>query len=299
MGCVPSKDMAVCFVFFNPAKSKRLLMNYLYVNNVYKSAGLPVFTIELVFEGSEPEIPHAHHVRGSSYMFHKERLCRLLEKRIPQKYTKLVFLDADVLFEDPLWYWKTSEALEEHDVVQPFSKAHWLDLTYTNVELSRETAVKMIGPYWDFKYHPGFAWAFRREWYQEIGFFDWAISGSGDTLSCAKWMNKKFHMNFKSLPNAMKREYAGYLKKHGPRISCIEGNAFHLYHGSRKNRQYAERHKLLDIPEHIEDMITLNKYGVYEWKDMKWNQVFLDYFKTREDDDLSEDVSGIKVVLTS
>jgi hypothetical protein len=29
---------------------------------------------------------------------------------------------------------------------------------------------------------------------------------------------------------------------------------------------------------------------VYEWKIAKWNTVFYEYFKNREDDDLSEDV---------
>jgi hypothetical protein len=71
-----------------------------------------------------------------------------------------------------------------------------------------------------------------------------------------------------------------------------------LYHGSRKNRQYAERHKLLDVPLDIKDMIVLNKDGVYEWKDKVWSEVFYAYFCQRDDDDLSAD-GPETIVLTS
>lgn len=289
MGIGNSKDMAIGFVFFNPAQSKRMLMNYLYVWNHYKARGLPVYTLELVFGDRSPEIKKAFHVRGDSYMFHKERLCRLLEKRIPKRFKKIVFLDADIVFDDDSWYKETSKLLDTHDAVQPFDTAAWLDLTYTNTQLTRECAVKMPGAMWDFKYHPGFAWAFRREWYNDVGFFDWAVTGSGDTLSSAMWLRKRFPEKFKSLPHAMKRSYGYYMQKTVPTITYCEGVVSHLYHGSRSKRQYSERHKFLDVNEDIEDMIHLNKDGVYEWNDSRWNDVFYEYFKNREDDDLSEE----------
>jgi hypothetical protein len=155
----------------------------------------------------------------------------------------------------------------------------------------------MKGGMWDFKYHPGFAWAFRREWYNEVGFFDWAVTGSGDTLTTAKWLNKAFPEKFKSLPSSLKRAYSAYRKTEPPTLTCREGDIFHLYHGSRKNRQYSERHHLLDVNEDIQDMIRLNGDGVYEWKNPKWNTVLYEYFKNREDDDLSE--GSIQVQLTS
>ena len=293
MGAKQSRDMAIGLVFFNPAGSKRMVMNYLYVWNLLKTLELPVFAMELVFDDAKPEIKKAFHVRGNSHMFHKERLCRLLEQRIPRKYTKLLFLDADIVFGGDTWYEEISELLNSNDVVHPFTRAHWLDLTYTNVELTRETVVNMKGRMWDFKYHPGFAWAFRREWYRKVGFFDWAVTGSGDTLSSAKWLNKAFPEKFKSLPSAMKRAYTAYRNLESPTIASREGDVFHLYHGSRKNRQYSERHHLLDVNEDIQDMIVLNKDGVYEWKDPKWNLVMHAYFKNREDDDVPD---GIVVV---
>ena len=135
MGGFHSKDMAICLVIFNPVQSKRILMNYLYTVNQFKLQKLPVFTLELVFKDREPEIHDAFHVRCDSFMFHKERMCRILETKIPSKYKKLLFIDGDVIFNNTTWYSDISKLLDTHDVVQPFEKCEWLDLTYTNVTL--------------------------------------------------------------------------------------------------------------------------------------------------------------------
>ena len=103
------RDMAVGFVFFNPAKSKRMLMNYFYTIEKLKLAKIPYYTLELVFNRQEPEIKDAFHVYAKSVMFHKERLCSLLEAKIPWYYSKVMFLDADIVFGNPAWYSEVSD----------------------------------------------------------------------------------------------------------------------------------------------------------------------------------------------
>lgn len=291
MGHTSSKDMAICLVIFNPTGSKRIIMNYLYTLNQFKLQKLPVFTLEMVFKNREPEIPDAFHVHCESFMFHKERMCRMLETMIPRKYKKLAFIDADLLFANKDWYYETSKLLNTHDVVQPFEKCNWLDLTYTNITQSRPSALFMEGPTLDWKYHPGFAWAFRREWYKEVGFFDWSISGSGDTLSVAAWMRKEFPPGFKSLPVCQAPAFKEFLKLPAPRITYTPGEINHLYHGSKVNRQYIERHALINTPHDIRKIIKINWDGMYEWVNPQiWNPILLSYFINRHDDDLSEDL---------
>lgn len=292
MGARPSKEMAICLVVFNPAQTKRLLMNYYYARSKFELQGLPVFTIELVYDGREPEVADAIHVRSNSVMFHKENLYRVLVKRIPKHFTKLAFLDSDVFFKDPTWYEKTCELLETHDVVQPFEEAHWLDLTYTETQLSRKSVCLTPTEKWSFEYHPGFAWCMRRKWYKRNGFFDYALSGSGDTLSTAVWLQKKFPDKFQSLPRAIQGEYFKYRGITLPRITYLKGyHLYHLYHGSRVNRQYAERHKLLNVGVDIQKLVRVNEDGVFEWREPQvWNPMFQAYFDNRHDDDLSEDV---------
>lgn len=292
------KDMAICFVIFNPARTRRMIMNYLYIKNKFDTQKLPNFTIELIYKDRQPEIPDAFHVHSNSVMFHKENLYRVLEKKIPKKYKKLAFLDCDVMFEDPEWYSKTSKLLDTHDIVQPFETAYWLDLTYTQATLSRKTVLHMKNKKWDFAYHPGFAWCMRRDWYNKVGFFDYALSGSGDTLSSAVWLDKYFPPNFQSLPKALVNEYKKYQTSPVPRITFLKDTSIHhLYHGSRENRQYSERHKMLNINEDVKELITTNKDGVFEWKEPKnWNSIFLNYFVSRNDDDLGQNIS---VMITS
>ena len=302
MGQVATKEkrkMAILFVLFNPAQTKRILMNYFYARSLLEKQGLPVFTIELIYEGRSPEVPDAFHVHSSSYMFHKENLYRILETKIPEKYTKLAFLDADVYFKDTTWYSQVSKLLKTHDVVQPFERAHWLDLTYKKTMLTRKTVVLNEKPLWDFAFHPGFAWCMRRDWYRKVGFFDYAVSGSGDTLSTAAWLDKTFPKNFQSLPPPLVSKYTEYKQNPLPRITYLKDmDIYHLYHGSRNNRQYAERHKMLNLQGEILDYIEPNKEGVWEWKTKeKWNPLYLDYFKKRDDDDLS--ISEEKKILTS
>ncbi len=297
MGICQSKDLAICLIIFNPAKSKKLISNYFTM--VKKLEGFPIFTLELVFNDREPDIPDAFHVYGHSYMFHKENLCRLLEQQVPEKYKKIAFMDADLFYDDKNWYYQTSKLLDSYDVVQMFETAHWMNSKNTEKELSRKSVLFMKEEEFNHNYHPGFAWAFRREYYNDVGYFDWAVSGSGDTLSAAKWLNKSLPLNFKSLPRPLHTEYIKYFNKPNPKITYLKGvNIYHLYHGSRANRQYSERHKMLFINQDIKELVFLNNQGVYEWTNKpEWNEIFLNYFINRKDDEDEEEKK--EEVLTS
>jgi len=289
MGSGTSKDMAICVVLFNPAKTKRMIMNFLYTVNEFRRQGLPVFALELCFRDENPELVGVPTVRSNSYMFHKERLYRILEQQIPCKYNKLAFVDADIIFSSPDWYEKTSTLLNTYDVVQPFETCEWLDLTYTDVMVTRKTVLQMETPIWDWRFHPGFAWAFRRDWYQKVGFYDYAITGSGDTLSAAAWLGKTFPATFKSLPDSLRPSYNQFVSNPRPRITYLKGQTIrHLYHGSRENRKYVERHFILDGSPDIRTILYSNNDGVFEWKDpSQLNTKLLEYFEARKDDDLS------------
>ena len=294
MGSSISKDVAICFVLFNPVQSKRLLMNLLYIKNIMESRGYPTFTLELVLGKNKPELTEAKNVfiiNGNSIMFHKERLCRILEQKVPPIYKKLLFCDGDIIFKDPNWYHSLSKALDKYDIVHPFREGIWMDLTYTQQIIRRKSSFLSKSKIWDPLYHPGFAWGFKREWYRKVGFFDYGITGSGDTLSCAAWMRKEFAPNSGSVPKqAIEQKYNEYKKlvnKYVPKMTYLDGEVEHLWHGSRKNRKYAERHTILNSVKNIDSILYTNEDGVFEFSDTAFNTPFTNYFEERKDDDLS------------
>jgi hypothetical protein len=281
------KDMAVCFVYFNASNSKRILMNYLYVQNMMQLAQIPTFTIE-VYKNT-PAIYKSFRIKSDSVLFHKERLCYLLEKQVPKKYNKLLFLDADILFENPLWYDDISKALDTFEVVHPFQTAKWLDLTYTkvirqgeSVMVNEQNKVKI-----NTECHVGFGWAFQREWFNRIGFYQYCIIGSGDSLSTMAW--------FKQMPERLISDvnskyempaYSAFLKSINriPKITNVKGVIYHLFHGSIANRNYYNRHSIFKDVADLRDILRVDESGLFEITDPEIAQKVMDYFKARNDD---------------
>ena len=282
------KDLAVCLVYFNCIKSKRLLMNYLYVVEKFKIAGIPTFTLEM-YEDT-PEIADAFHVKTDFILFQKERLCYLLEKKIPESFTKLLFIDSDLVFHNLNWYNELSEKLENFEVVQPFSKGVWLDITYKKI-------VKVRVPIAFYKhlgninnsggiggYHPGFAWGFQRDWYRRIGFFQYGILGCGDTLSSTVIMN---YDNWNCSPY-MTAALDVYKQKftEAPSVCFLNGVIYHLWHGDQKNRQYSDRRDILASVKDIRDIIKVENNGLFALKDDTFKKRIRKYFTNRFDDGL-------------
>ena len=273
--------MAVCLVYFNSAKSKRLLMNYLYAVEKLKLANIPTYTLEMYYD--RPDIKKAFHVKGESFMFHKERLCRLIEKKVGWFYSKIMFMDADIVFTTPDWYSQVSKLLDSNDVVHPFDKAIWSDITYKECLQQRNSVVLATkGTRYDPTLHPGFAWAFRRRWFRKVGFFDYGITGSGDTLSAAAWLDLKFPSAY--LQPALKPAFEDFCKLPRPRIAYNPGTIVHLWHGSKQNRKYVERHTILKEVQDVRTILRITKDGVFEITDADVNHKMKLYFINREDD---------------
>ena len=288
---IPTRnDIAVLLVFFDYIGSVRILTNYLFMREKLKLANIPVFTLELVLDGKTPKIHEAIHVYGSSYLFQKEHLIRLLEKSIPENYTKLACLDADVMFESPSWYDELSILLDTNHIVQCFNRCYWLDLTYTQIQKAAFscTQADKSKRFWDSRQgrivHPGFGWAFRRNEYITFGFFDEAVIGSGDTLFAYGVLGYPVNVDDKET-KIYKSQYTKWTSLiKGINCTYLNVNLYHLYHGPIPNRQYVSRYDAFKGISNIEDVISINNYGVCELTRPELNRAMLEFFKTRDDD---------------
>jgi hypothetical protein len=294
-------DMAIGFVFFNPAKSTRMLMNYLYCTEKLRTAQIPYFTLELCYGDNIPEIKKAFHIqtRDENVMFHKEQLCHILEKKIPSHFRKLLFLDTDLIFENTSFYDEVSELLNKNDIVQPFKVAKWVNQEYKGVLQERLSCVLMNRnkPYNSVHYHPGFGWGFKRKWFKKVGFFQLGITGSGDTLSVAAWLQMEAPKV--CLVPAIKEAYNEYyelVRQSPPTISCANDSVFHLWHGTHTKRQYVNRHVILRDVEDVRDIVEISPNGIFEYnygRDHDSSRIVTlvakelkQYFIQREDDEV-------------
>ena len=277
--------MAIGIAIFNPANSKRIIMNYLYMIEKIKLAKIPYYVIELVFENKTPEISEAYHVYTDKYGFYKEQLFRLLEKKIPSKYTKLCFLDADLIFLNTDWYNETSELLDAFNIVHPYKNCFDIDLTFTKFSSRMRLSLTLLGGSLNFdRFHSGFGFAFQREWYNQIGFFDYAILGAGYVVSSFKFLNlgECPYVNIYYNSNYYKQFDKKFIDN--PSISFTDGTVYHLFHGPKLSRQYGSRFDILPKKHKIEEYLSENENNLTEFKDYQINQLVKKYFLMRSDD---------------
>jgi hypothetical protein len=174
-------------------------------------AEIPLFTAECII-GETPQLIAEPTLltRSNSSLFYKEQLFNMLEKKIPSNYTKLIFMDSDLIFTIPDWVDVISKKLDICSAVQPFSKALYLDS-------SENVFYKLIsyGRYIDIVGsstkggQPGFCWAFNRNFLNNIGgFFDKAIIGAGDTAISTIFAQYAYDFKAPFIQN----EYMNWLK---------------------------------------------------------------------------------------
>ena len=277
------QDMVILLAFFNPAKSFRIMQNLYTVKQLLEMAEIPVYIGEVAYKEEPFVLPPSsttYQYRTSSIMFYKENIMVQLIKKLPDNFTKVVLLDADILFTDPDWYTKVSESLDVYDIVQPYSKAIQLDVSF-NVGNTKTSILYNF----DNK-HEGYAWAFKRSWLEKHSLFEYALVGGGDTMIYHSLSN---YTNVKTLYS---HDVTNTIVT-PPLASYVDLEILHLPHGNLNNRQYGSRYeiikslmKLFNI-HRLSNAVYRTSDGIFEWfpqyKD-QINESLLAYFVDRNDD---------------
>jgi hypothetical protein len=235
---------------------------------VLELANIPVFIGEVAYNDNPfvlQSSPRTYQYRTNSIMFYKENIMAQIASQLPETFTKLILLDADILFVDPDWYTKVSHALDTRVVVQPFFRAFQLDITF-HVGSTKHSRLSDGD-----NNHDGYAWAFQRSWLHNHPLFEYSLIGGGDTSI--------YNMAIKHRNSAA--------------IGYVNLDILHLPHGTLRNRQYESRHdKITTILARnklssLADAVVRTSSGIFEWKEqyrIAMNDVLLTYFKSRDDD---------------
>ena len=260
--------------FFNPAHYQNKKINYDEFRRNIKRQGLPIVAVELSFDSHPFELERKDaeilvQIRGNeqNILWQKERLFNIALKRLPKDCDKVVWLDCDVIFQDDAWIINTSKLLEQYVVVQPFTytslleKKDGFNLNRKNkpghadgeIAMSRGAVLTLPSegarpPEARHGGHPGFAWAIRREVIDAVGFYDRTPIHGADDLMCFGFIGKfdqaKGKLSPKMFDNYKKWAEDTYLEVRGS-VGATEGELFHLWHGTRKDRGYDQDNKVL------------------------------------------------------
>lgn len=225
------RDLAIVMVYWNPAFSTRLLQNLKIVCTALEKTDAPYWIGEVAFEERPFELdgPRVLQWRSSSYMFYKENVFMRIVEMLPPEITKVMLLDADILFDRPDWYDATSKLLDRVDVCQPYSRAFCLGRDGSTELTKTAITSQALG-------HPGYAWAFRRDWLAQNPLCEHCVVGAGDGMLAVRLGLAPSSICPFSLTLSLMSRYPRV------RVGHLDGTIRHLFHGTGSNRQYVSRH---------------------------------------------------------
>jgi hypothetical protein len=283
-----------------------------------------------VFEGKNLHERHTNIIlRTDSELWIKENLLNLGVQYLPEDWKYVAFVDPDVSFARRDIVSETLQQLQHYSVVQMFNIAIDLDPAHKpyqfnrgfvydykegtpfKMQFSQNTKLKNVKqnlkkkqinnaycddcPDGELKinyFHPGFAWAFRREAFVGLGgLIDWAILGAADAHMagsyigrCDETIHPDMHPEYRELVNIWQDRATQYIKGN---IGYIDGSIYHYFHGAKKNRKYGERWKILTT-NHFQPSLDLkrNWNGIYLLTDhnLKLRDEVREYLHSRDED---------------
>jgi hypothetical protein len=274
--------LAVITCYFNPVGWQTRRENFHHFHTAATAQGADIHVIEAREVGGRYELPdnlpNLHRVEFSSRLWQKERLLNTLIERLPSRYTKVAWVDCDVLFDNSTWVRDTCELLDRYHVVQLFERALFLDQAGepshwwgNNRGIYRWSLAAKQGQRTNLGVvHPGLAWAGRREWLDAIGLWDKHVLGSGDTVMAQGFFGElhRWHQTVNS-PGVLAASKDWAAKAHRlvrGNVGHVPGVIRHLWHGERVNRKYDDRllsAKIVDFDP--SQHLCKNADGCWEW----------------------------------
>lgn len=280
-------DLWVVTSYFNPVGYRSRLRNYEVFRDRIVASRLPLLTVECAFGDDAfalPPSPQVVRVRSRHVMWQKECLLNLAISCLPAHCTKVAWVDADTLFENPHWATETSRLLDRYPVVQPFDIAMRL--------LPGEYAPRADGDVWrgfaaaqstdseslrtgDYRRHgeTGLAWAAQRAVLDDCGLYDACIIGGGDHVMahamCGDWgsvcIDRLIGRHTPQLAHMRRWGERMHARVRGA-IAFVPGAALHLWHGEREGRRYSARHReLAEFGFDPERDLRRGESGCWEW----------------------------------
>lgn len=269
-------DLHVITAVSNPERYQSRYKLYREFEKRCLDAGAKLHTVEVAFNNRPHEITCADNpchtqVRTRSQLWHKENLLNIGISRLPKDWKYVAWIDCDVAFARPDWVAETIQQLQHFHVVQMFS--HFQDLTpehspiapyypgtpaswgfcFSSGMKNTRLSAKNNGCYEDlgqgYYWHPGFAWAARREAINDLGgLLDHLIVGGADYLMsiCLTGAASLPPWTRKGTSGQWVREWKARCDRYiCGNVGYVPGLLLHYWHGKKTQRQYTNRWKII------------------------------------------------------
>lgn len=291
-------QLAVLCCFFNPCGYRTPVKNLRTFRESLARQGVPLYLLELAI-GDQPFALEPSEgvvqLRSPTILFHKERLLNALLERVPRSFDLLAWVDGDLIFEQDGWVRATQERLEHFPIVQLFDRAKYLDKAGHTIETRVGMAAAVDSRLPDFRkfavYHPGFAWAARREWWERHKLFDLNVLGSGDSDMACGFYGWWEHPHLTGYHPAMRQAVLAWGQQvwHDVRgrVGYVPGVVRHLWHGSLVDRQYVWRWRAFSRFQYQPARdLRAGAHGLWEWTGANpiFEQGVREYFLARRED---------------
>ena len=302
--CPIDSTLHVIAVISNPCLfARRYILAREFIQRMEKEQNCKLYVVELAYNDQKyyvTDTKNKRHLqlRASTPLWHKENMINVgIRTLLPANWKAVAWIDADIEFENPGWALDSLKVLNGcRDVIQLFSHA---------VDMDKHMDTMSIFPSFGFQYskgrttmgngvnmwHPGFAWACTRNAYEKMGgLYDESILGAGDRNMALSFLGK----GMSSLNDMTTEDYKDSLRKFESnvinlRLGYSPGIIRHYFHGSKKNRKYDERWRILVenaySPSHH---IRRNADGILiptESCPVKILDDIMTYFKVRNEDE--------------
>ena len=302
----------VIAVVSNPVRWESRMRLYRQFEEHMLDSGVKLTTVECAYGERPFDIAprtgvNLVQVRSKTVVWNKECLINLGIQRLPEDWKYVCWSDADIQHRRPGWANETVHALQQYDIVQPWTDAYDLGPKDEHIQHHKSFCHQWWnkkpcvpngpktwrfdgGPY-DYP-HPGFCWAATRTCLEWLGgLFELGAMGAGDHHMALALVGQCE----RSCPGGVSWNYLRHLKQWESRalhhinfnIGFVPGTIEHFFHGRKNDRKYVDRWEM--IVEHAFDPDTdlkRNVHGVLELAGNKpWLRRDLDqYFRQRNED---------------
>lgn len=286
-------DIAAITCFFNPAGFKSLRQNFDKFREGVERTSAPLYVAELTRIGGQPTIQHPNllHLESDDTIWQKESLLNRVVQQIPKRYTKIAFLDCDLLWPNANFLDIASAKLNKVPAVQLFSEITYLDAN-GGVDKHYDGMIKALKYSSGSTSTPGGAWAVHRELFTHFGgLYSKLITGGGDSVAAELGFlgrsNPKWLQAYNPAVQASITDWAAPVNRYcRGQVDFVDQPISHLYHGAVANRGYWSRREVIRNFDPERD-VQLTDAGLLTWSanvDPTIKTGMHQYFVSRQED---------------